>query len=217
MNKMFFASIAAACCMAITAQAADRKNLPAPMPAGATRVAVVNLGLVFSKYQKAQDFKDHIARSMKKIQDEGKALAKEMAGWQQALQKNEFKNGTKELYEEKMINGRRRLEDLSRQASLTVGKSQQTHLQELWRDVHDAVRTYSAKQRIDLVFAYGDPVQKELIPAFPNVDRKLRNIDQGGAMPFFIGSGSDISAPVLEILNQKYRAEKTKASPGVGD
>jgi len=206
MNRMFLALVVVLCFG--FARAADQKNAPKPIPKGTTRVAVINLGAVLAKYDKATDFKAEMARSVKELQDEAKKLQIDLAFWQNALQKNELKFGTKEEYEEKLINGRRRLEDLGRMANLTVGKQQQAHLQTLWADMQDAVKEYCVGSKIDLVFAYGDP--KDNAGAFPNIDRKLRAADSGGAVPFFMNDGVDISEAVVELLNKKYRDAKAK-------
>jgi Skp family chaperone for outer membrane proteins len=209
MNRMFLALIVLCFTLGLV-QASDQKNAPKSAPKGTTRVAVINLGAVLAKYEKANDFKAEMARNLKELQGEAKSLQADLAKWQAALQKNEFRGGTKEQYEEKVINGRRRLEDLSRTASLTVGKTQQAHLETLWNDMQEAVKEYCAENKIDLVFAYGDP--KDNAGAFPNIDRKLRAADGGGAVPFFMNAGVDISEAVVELLNKKYR--DAQAKPG---
>jgi Skp family chaperone for outer membrane proteins len=188
------------------ARAEDQKNAK-PLPKGTTRVAVINLGSVLLKYEKANDLKVELGRNVKEAQDEAKRLQVHLTSWQAALQKGEFKNGTKEEYEEKIINARRRLEDLSRTVSLTVGKLQHTHLETLWNDMQVAVKEYCAEHKIDLVFAYGDP--KDNAGAYPNIERKLRAVDAGGAAPFFMTGGVDISEAIVELLNKRYRETDT--------
>lgn len=194
------------------AQAADQKNGPKPLPSGTTRVAVINLGAVFTKYDKANDFKAEITRSVKDLQEEAKRLQADLATWQNALQKNEFKNGTREEFEEKLINGRRRLEDLGRMATQTVGKTQQANLESLWNDVQDALKVYSAEHKIGLVIAYGDPVQKDQLSTFMNLDRKMRAADSGAGVPIYMGAGTDISEAIVDLLNQRYRDARKEAA-----
>lgn len=183
-----------------------------PMPQGTTRVAIINLGYVFQKYERAATIKEEMQSDLKRLGDEAKKHVENVKIWQAALQANDFKDATKEQYEEKLILARRRLEDLDRTARTKYGKVQQSGLVTLWNDVHEAVKTYAAAQGIDLVMAYGEPLGANDAMAFPNIDRKLRGTEQGGAVPFLIGPGVDISDAIVELLNKRYRDEKGKAT-----
>lgn len=218
MNRMLFACVVSVICVPVafaqpTATRVDTKsaqNVPSVKSpaAGTTRVAVINLGVVLTKYERATALKEEMQAEIKKLQEEAKKLQENINLWQSAVQKNEFKNGSKEDYEEKLINARRRLEDLNRVAQTKFGKMSQAHLLTLWSDVHDAVKDYCTQHGIDLVMAYGDPVAKDNAGAFQNVSRKLSAADAGGATPFFMAPGVDISEAVTEFLNKRYRDGK---------
>ena len=135
-------------------------------------------------------------------------MTDDLTKWQNALQKNEVPPGKKELYEEKIINARRQLEDLSREARTSVGKKQEATLIQLWKDVRAAVKTYSAEHGIELVIAYGDVNLKSQEDQFPNITRKMAALDQGGSMPFFMTPGVDISEALVGLLNRQYREKK---------
>ena len=219
MNKFFLASLIGllASSLPVFAQTGATKPRPttvavaAEKPAGTTRVAVINLGYVLNKYDRASAIKEEMQAELSKMREEAKKQMENITLWQGALQKNEFKDGTKEQYEEKLINARRRFEDLNRLAQTKLGKAQQTQLVTLWSDVHDAVKTYSAAQGIDLVMAYGEPIDKKDVMTFLNIERKMRGADQGGSVvPFFVGPGVDISEAVVDLLNRRYREETEK-------
>lgn len=230
MNRMFFACIVIGICLAVTPSAAfaqilaaaplfpptkstaDRSNAAKPAPSGTTRVAVVNLGVVLTKYERAAALKDEMNQEMKQLQEEAKQLTQDLAAWQTALQKNELGGAKKEQYEEKIINARRRLEDMTRIARGKVGKAQEASIIQLWNDVREAVKAYSAEHGIQLVIAYGDPKEASLLDLFPNINRKMQAIDQGGSAPFLIGPGVDISEAVVGMMNRQYR-EKTQMEP----
>jgi Skp family chaperone for outer membrane proteins len=207
-------SFAAMLSLALVLSASAQERKVRGVPTGTTRVAVINLGAVFTKYEKTAWYKDELARTLKGMQEEAKKLTLDIAGWQTKLQKNELKGEAKEQLEEKLLNAKRRYEDLDRLAKSRVGKTQQDSLEKMWGEIHDAVKTYAAKHKIELVIAYGDHVKKEASMTFPDIDRKMRTADQGGSMPFFVGPGVDISEAVTEMLNQNYRAEKAKAPAG---
>jgi Skp family chaperone for outer membrane proteins len=177
---------------------------------GTTKVAVFNLGLVLSKYQRAAAMKEEMAEEMKQLKEEAKQLTDNLRNWQTALQRGDLPPAKKEQYEEKMINARRRLEDLDRQARAKVGKSQENGLNMLWKDMRDAVKAHATENGIGLVIVYGDPLDTGLVDVMPNITRKMQAIDQGGGVPFFVGPGVDISEAIIERLNRQYRQKKSE-------
>jgi Skp family chaperone for outer membrane proteins len=234
MNRMFIAFVAIGLCCTFNSSSgsaqsaakpvsvasikvtADKANAAKPTPMGTTRVAVFNVAVVFNKYERAAAIKEEMAHEMKQLQQEAKELTQDLNAWQSALQRNDLSAAKKEKYEEKIINARRRLEDLGRQARTKVGKTQETSLIVLWKDIREAVKTYSTEHGIQLVIAYGDPKESGMVDLYPNISRKMQTVDQGGSMPFFMGPGVDISEALVDLLNQQYR-EKSKAEPADDD
>jgi hypothetical protein len=193
--------------LAAASAGADKTNSRKTGAAGTTRVAVFNVAAVFNKYKRAIDCKDELSREIKEMQEEAKQLTENLTKWQASLQKNEFPN-KRELYEEKIINARRRLEDMNREARVKVGKAQEANLILLWSDIRAAVKAYAANHDIDLVIAYGDAREADQ-NLFPNISRKMAAIDQGGSMPFLIGPGVDISDGLVDLLNRQYREKQS--------
>ena len=156
----------------LSASAQERKVRG--VPTGTTRVAVINLGAVFTKYEKTAEYKDEVARTLKGMQEEAKKLTLDITGWQTQLQKNELQEEAKAQLEEKLLNAKRRYEDLDRLAKSRVSKTQEQILGKMWGDIHDAVKIYAAKHKIELVIAYGEQVKKDDSISFPEIDRKMR-------------------------------------------
>ncbi|MBI3824231.1 MAG: OmpH family outer membrane protein [Planctomycetes bacterium] len=209
MNRMFIAMIgvvfavsAASAQTARTAVSVDKTNSP---KVGTTKVAVFNIGVVLGKYDRANAAKDDLTKQVKRLQAEAKELTDNLTKWQTALQAGEVPAEKKELYEEKIITARRYLEDLNREARTTIGKKQEANLIQLWKDVREAVKTYSAEHGLDLVIVYGDVTQADQLDVFPNITRKMSALDQGGSLPFFVAPGVDISEGLVQLLNRQYR------------
>lgn len=181
-------------------------------PTGTTRVAVINFVYIFQKYERASLLKAENTSEMKRNQDEGKRLMEQINGLQTALQRGDFKGATKEEVEEKLIDSRRRFEDLNRKVTVQFGKIQQAQLVSLFTDIRAEVKSYMQEHGIDLVVSTGDPIQADALLAFPNVDRKMRMMDQGGLTAFLVGPGVDISEAVTERLNRRFRADKSKTA-----
>ena len=215
MNRMFCALLVLALsCTAVSAQPAkataalaDKTNVKAGA-VGTTKVAVFNIGVVFTKYQRALDIKEETATDIKRFQAEAKELVENIKAWDIARQNRDLSQKKKDLYEERIINAKRQLEDLDRQARTQVGKSQEAKITMLWKDVRAAVKTYAADHDLQLVISYGDPMQAEQLDLFPNINRKMQSMDQGAGVPFFVGPGVDISDALVEMLNRQYRDKK---------
>jgi Skp family chaperone for outer membrane proteins len=219
MNRMFLAVIAfgltvtSAFAQARPVPAAaevERINAPKPSAVGTAKVAVFNLALVFNKYERTAEIKKEVAHDLKQLQEEAKELQQDLAVWQAALQKGNLSEAKRDAYEEKVINARRRLEDMNREARSKVGKSQETNLVVLWKDIREATSAYAKEHDLQLVIAYGDPKEIEQADLFPNVNRKMQLLDIGGATPFFMAPGVDISEAIIERLNRQYREKKAE-------
>ena len=203
MNRMFLAA-ALLIAFRISASAQTKDNPPST---GTTRVAVINLGLVFNQYERATALKKEMEDTLTPLKEEAKTLAQNLGLWQANMQKLEVEDPKRKPYEEKIIKARRHLEDMQRSAQFRLGKVQETNLLVLWKDIHQAVKDYSAKHGIELVMAYGDPIDKELVVTFPQINRKMQAADQGGSVPFFVSPRADISQAVADVLNKRYRAK----------
>lgn len=220
MNRTLLTALVSALCLLcshsqVSAQNKGKKPRTPPVvtaekapAAGTTRVAVINLGYVLGKYERASAIKEEMQTELNKIREEAKKHTENLTLWQTALQTNNLKDATKEQYEEKIIKTKRYLEDLNRQVQAKFGKSQQTQLVTLWNDIHEGVKAYTAANGIDLVLAYGEPLDKKDVMSYMNIERKMRGADQGGLVPFFAGPGVDISDSVVELLNRRYRNER---------
>ena len=117
MSRMLLAAAISVICVPLafaqtTPTRVDTTQLPSasptPTPAtGTTRVAVINLGYVLNKYERASSLKDELQAEVKKMSEEAKRL-QEMLNVARSPSKSDFKNGSKEEYKEKLIAGRRR-------------------------------------------------------------------------------------------------------------
>src|ERR1700683_5591458 len=101
------------------------------------------------------------------------------------VRNEDFVDFSKEEYHEKIIHAKRELEDMAADMSRLLGEKQQETLVSLWKEVQDGIKTYAEKNGIDIVFGYGDPMEKELLDRFPNVNRKMQAMDLGSTVPLF--------------------------------
>jgi Skp family chaperone for outer membrane proteins len=167
-----------------------------------TRVAVVNIGVVFTKYDKAKLFKTEMEQLLKPFKDEAEKIKKDILAYKNARdsakdpkQRDDYDNAMRVLS--------RRLEDLDIEARKRVGKRQEEHLVQLYKEVTDHIQAVAQANGVHLVLGYGDPPSADLM-TFGNVNRKLSNMDMGGLTPLFFHGSLDISETVVTSLNRAF-------------
>ena len=186
-----------------------RAQQPAP-----TRVAIVNVGMVFTKYSKAVAFKTQMEKSMEPYMLEGKKLKKEILDWTEAMRHPKFDLKEKDRYEQGIKGNQRKLEDLEMQVRKLIGKSQEEQTVALFKEVDAAIKGYAQANGIQMVLGYGEQLDGDLY-AFPNISRKMQGMDLGGLNPIFCAPGLDISQQVVDTLNMAYQRAGGAAPTGV--
>ncbi len=184
-------------------------------PPAATRVAIVNVGLVFSKYEKAKLYKAEMEAMLQPFRLEGEKLKKEMLDWAEAMKHPKFDLKERDRYEQGILANKRKLEDLDREARKLVGKKQEDQIVTLYKDVANTVQAYAQANGIHLVLAHGEQIEGDLY-AFPNINRKMQGMDLGSTSPMFFVGGVDISQAIADTLNAPYRNGTLQVTPVSG-
>lgn len=196
--------------IAFASQPADPKK-DAPFQPGTVRVAVVNVGYVFNNWKKAQAFKSELEDAARPYNAKAKALQDDIARWEAVIKSGNVEEGGKDDYEKKITRSKRELEDLAAGMRKDLGKKSENNLVALWKEAQTAVSDHADRNGIELVFGFGDPLDKSLMDLFPNVNRKMNAMDGGAAVPMFVKGRADISVAVTEMLNKRFRGEKESA------
>lgn len=178
-----------------------------------TRVAVVNYGVVFTKYEKAKNFKEEMERELKPFKEEAEKIKKSVLEYQTAYNNPKVPEKDKEQYAAYLRTLKRQLEDLDIAARTKIGKRQEEHLVQLYREVSNQIQTIASSNGIHLVLGFGEPPNEDLMSP-KNIDRKLTGMDMGYLVPLYFHASLDISEHVVAALNQAYRA--TSATPTGG-
>ena len=178
-----------------------------------TRVAVVNIGVVFTKYEKAKNFKEEMERDLKPFKDEAEKIKKNVLDYQNAINNPKVPEKDKEQYAAYLRTLKRQLEDLDLEARKKIGKRQEEHLVQLYKEVSAQIQTVASSNGIHLVLGFGEPPNEDLL-SFMNINRKLTGMDMGSTVPLYFNPALDISEHVVAALNQAYRG--TSATPTGG-
>ena len=164
------------------------------------RVAVVNIGVVFTQYEKAKQFKGQMEKMLQPFKDQAERLKAEIAKLEAQQKDMQTRAEDKAKFEQAIITGKRKLEDLDREARAKIGKQQEEHLIALYKEVVNAVKEHAETHGIQIVLGYGEPPDADLF-TFANINRKLTGMDMGGSVPLYFRPGIDISQHVVDSLN----------------
>lgn len=179
-----------------------------------TRVAIVNIGLVFTKYEKAMAYKKQMEKMVEPHRLEGEKLKKEMIDWSEAMKSPKFDLKERDRYEAGIRHNKRMLEDLELKVRKLVGKAQEDQIINLYKEVTGAVEAYAKANGIHLVMGYGEQIDGDLY-SIANINRKMQGMDLGSCNPMFHVPGIDISQQVADILNRSYQNAGGQAPAGV--
>src|SRR5262245_2886046 len=175
-----------------------------------TKIAVVNIGTVFNKYQKAQDFKKMMENLLQPYKDRAEKIKKDVMAYQQGIANPQTDIKLKEQYQQAIVTLRRQLEDLDGEAKKVIGKKQEEHLIQLYKEVSTHIQAVASSQGYLLVLGFGEPPDADLF-TFVNINRKLTAMDMGALVPLHFHPSLDISEQVAASLNRSYGG--TTATP----
>jgi Skp family chaperone for outer membrane proteins len=168
-----------------------------------TRVGVVNIGVVFTKYQKAVDFKKEMEATLKPFKDEADKIKKDILAYQAGVSDPKVEVKLKEQYQQAILQLKRKLEDLDLAARKAIGTKQETHLIQLYKEVAAHIQAVANTNGFHLVLGFGEPPDADLY-SIGNVNRKLTAMDMGSIIPLYYHGGVDISETVVASLNRSY-------------
>jgi Skp family chaperone for outer membrane proteins len=181
----------------------------APAANAGTRVAVVNVGTVFAKYEKAQEFKIQLQKLVEPYKTKAEGWRKEMIQYDEAIKRGDNKvDGkayAKEALEKAILERKRALEDMDREVRNLIGTKQEQQLVQLWKEINEGIRTYGQQRGFHMVFGYGDPIEAKDLETFANINRKMQGMDLGAVCPLYVANGLDISDEVVASLNARHK------------
>ena len=174
-----------------------------------SRVALLNLSHVLKNYQKAVVLNNELKDLASPFQQRAKAKATQY----EALAKEaQTKPDQRELYEKQARQLKRELEDLSNETQQVMAKRQDDALVLIYKEVQDASQRVAMSQGFDMVLSYNDATTSQEYWSPMNIMRKLQ---QGACTPLYFTRGMDISADVVNALNQAYgRTAPAGTTPG---
>jgi Skp family chaperone for outer membrane proteins len=180
-----------------------------------TKVGVVNVGYVFSNWNKAKRLKQELEHAAEPFNRDAKKLQEEMAKWETEVRTTPaMPKQDVEIRQEAIKKNKRELEDLANRMRKVLGKKSEDDLVMLWKESKQCIDKVSQHYGFSIVFGYGDPLDPALKELFPNVNRLMNAMDGGATVPLYVHGSSDLSDPVARTLNQwdEYRQKQATGS-----
>jgi Skp family chaperone for outer membrane proteins len=188
----------------------------APAQPAGTKVAVINIGHVFNNYVRAKAFKEELERAFQPYKDKAKKLTDEMKRYEDEIRNPKISPQDIEQRQALIKRNKRELEDLSIEMQKNLGSKQEENLKTLWKEVNMGVTKVSEAYGFQIVLGYGEPLDKGLRDAFPNINRLMQAMDAGGAVPLYVHGSVDLSHAVTETLNRWVLGDQPKIQPTGG-
>lgn len=175
---------------------------PAPAAQQGTKIAVVNIGEVFNKYERAIAFKKELEQTLAPYKADAKKFSDEITTLENELRKPGLDPKLAIQYQDKIQSHKRTLEDMSKEITRKLGKKQEDNLVTLWKEVNMGIDAVAKAYGFQIVLGYGDPMEKELLNQFPNINRKMQAMDLGSTVPLYIHNSVDLSPIIVQTLNE---------------
>jgi Skp family chaperone for outer membrane proteins len=185
-----------------------------------TRVAFVNVGLVFQKYEKYVLYKKEMEKTIEPFRAEAETYKKEILQWQRDLENTDPSRTPKGFNKEQWLEGvkdrKRKLEDLNSRVGKLISQKSEQQLVQLYNEINEAIKAHALDRGFQVVLSYSDPSN---LPAntFPAISRKLQSMEGTGALNFmYIAPGLDISQAVIDTLNRRYTTPTANGGTSTG-
>jgi Skp family chaperone for outer membrane proteins len=209
---------------ATLATAYGTTQLFAQAPAGAaapppgTKIAVVNIGYIFNKYERAIAFKKELEVSLEPFKNKAKKLTDEMKAWAEETRKPGFDAKNKATYDNAILKNQRELQDMEREIKTMLGQKQEDNLVLLWKEVNTGIERVAQTYGYQIVLGYGDPIEKDSLNLVPNIKRKMEAMDVGSSVPLYFHGSVDLSQTIADTLNSWLKTPAvqgtTTSNPG---
>ncbi len=176
-------------------------NSTAPATPARTRIAMINLSQVLSKYEKWQNYertyKDYIEKLRVEFENKKKPGMELEA--QLAKMPAEDVKGREEI-QRKLRDIKRELQDYEEAAKKNLTKWQDDALVVVYHEIHDAVESYARANDIEMVMHFNDAINSNDLYHPMNVERKMK---APGCTVMYVTPGMDITDIVTANLNAR--------------
>jgi Skp family chaperone for outer membrane proteins len=195
------------------AQATPMVGREASSATTATKIGLVNLGVLFRDQDKVKEFRARLDVKVKPYDAKAKELEDHITQWSKVLQDDKDEKLPPEKREkcfEQILEARRRLQDLEKECHESFGCELGAELVNLDKEIRQAIRIYAEEHGYQLILAFGEPDVP--LPPLKEMARRMTAIDAGNValVPLDGPNHLDVTRGVLDLLNTSYRATQRR-------
>jgi len=173
-----------------------------------TKIALLNLTYVVKGYKKYQTFQNELKAKAMQYETGIKDKAARIETLTKEASNPATEGAAREAKEKEIRDLKRQIEDVQMAGRTELEKFQGDMMVQFYKEVRDASQRHALANGFELVFHYNDATTQADYDSPANINRKMNS---SGLMPFYWAPGMDISAAVLDALNQHYKP--TGAAP----
>lgn len=207
MKRLIVLLLAAACLAAAYLSGHSQQPLPVPIRA-ATKVGVVNMGKIYTRYERVGRFKAEIERKALPYKEKQRELQASAEEWKaiRSSTDDRFSPETKEMALLIIVECTRRLEDLDIEFKKVFARKFEEQMVDLDAKIQEAIGTYSRVHGYQLILAFGEPDTP--LTGLTEFRRKMAVIDKGGMTVAHAASRLDVSDDLVAMLNRAFREQE---------
>jgi Skp family chaperone for outer membrane proteins len=195
--------------LALLLVAGRSSSEPQKPPAPHTRVGLINLSHVLKKYEKVNDYTAEMKERFSQFEKEQKERKERIGELSKKAQDSDLSDEEREQAKAELKKLQREMEDSDDKMKALKAKMADKQMFTVYSDLHKATERYAKAHDLELVLHYIDAVKEEEFFDPRNVQSKFQ---QRSCMPVYVAPGLDISAEIVNALNDDYKAEKERST-----
>jgi Skp family chaperone for outer membrane proteins len=170
-----------------------------------TRVAIFNIALVLSKYEKYTSYLEEFKKAVQPFVDREKATVAKMEPLYKEINNPTTSAARRETAEKEMLKYKRDMEDIKQDYDKMRLKKGGEQMVIIYQDIRRVADAYAQGHNYDLVLHYNDVPDPKMYWSEGNVSRKMQ---AGGLIPMYYVGGMDISDDLITNLNAAYKGKR---------
>jgi Skp family chaperone for outer membrane proteins len=211
--KRNIAVMAAMAALGIAAYVANQLSAqtPATAPAAAApsnvKVGLVNLAYVFKGYNKYKTYSDEMEKIRVQYEKKDTDLKKYIKECQDFSQTAKATQTDRDKMEEYIKTAKRQMEDNANEFKKVAGQKSDQHMVQCYKEIEEGVKRYAAANGFHMICSYSEALTDADKYSPADIQRKITGpFNSAGVCPLYFVNGIDVSADVVNTLNQMYPA-----------
>jgi len=183
---------------------------PATAPAAAApsnvKVGLVNLAYVFKGYNKYKTYSDEMEKIRVQYEKKDTDLKKYIKQCSDFITPTSTQ-ADKDKMDDYIKTAKRQMEDNANEFKKVAGTKSDQHMVQCYKEIEEGVKRYAAANGFHMICSYSEALTDVDKYSPADIQRKITGpFNSAGVCPLYFVNGIDVSADVVNTLNQMYPA-----------